>query len=386
MTSFQNHDSMKAVDGLPKQFVTSLRILFDILDEERTGYVRLRDIETRWHEEGVKGLPSGVIEALRKVAPRNGRLSFDTFVVGLKQSLLKNNGMPNSASANVKQQVHFERQPQTIPVNAAPAATSSASVPPARQTGKAQISQDDYASKNYANMANYMNIERTVPNGVPVTSGPPVVKNNSASHRGQPKMGTNSHSQVQVVKTATVRPNYVLPSQNLDLRDQIYNREQVQHASVVNMRHKNDYVQPQDNERHQHHNKRHSDDITHYHKYEQSRQAQRPKSAHLETQRPKDSKFQGSPTEIPHGRPELPPPYRRPKEKHEKTSPPPALPPRNMQGRIMRELQNWHQDQKKSPTQQPAGHFHTSSSDSNLPSKGKASGTNIYGVLFFTYV
>jgi len=57
-----------------------------------------------------------------------------------------------------------------------------------------------------------------------------------------------------------------------------------------------------------------------------------------------------------------------------------------MQGRIMRELQNWHQDQKKSPTQQPTGQFHTSSSDSNLPSKGKASGTNIYGVLFFTYV
>lgn len=77
-----------SLDGLPKQFISSLRVLFDILDENRCGFVRLQDIEERWHEEGVKGLPSGVIDALKKVTPPNGYLSFDRFVAGLKLSLL----------------------------------------------------------------------------------------------------------------------------------------------------------------------------------------------------------------------------------------------------------------------------------------------------------
>ncbi|OWF42656.1 suppressor APC domain-containing protein 2-like [Mizuhopecten yessoensis] len=77
-----------SIEGLPKQFVKSLRVLFDILDEQRCGYVRFVDIESRWHEEGVKGLPSGVIEALRKVTPHNGYLSFDRFVAGLKLAML----------------------------------------------------------------------------------------------------------------------------------------------------------------------------------------------------------------------------------------------------------------------------------------------------------
>ena len=85
MTSIEAWNS---TDGLPRQFLSSLRILFDILDEKKCGYVRLQDIETRWHEEGVKGLPSGVTDALRKVAPQNGYLSFERFVSGLKLALL----------------------------------------------------------------------------------------------------------------------------------------------------------------------------------------------------------------------------------------------------------------------------------------------------------
>jgi hypothetical protein len=34
-----------ALDGLPKAFVDSLRTLFDILDEDKTGSVSLQDIE-----------------------------------------------------------------------------------------------------------------------------------------------------------------------------------------------------------------------------------------------------------------------------------------------------------------------------------------------------
>lgn len=79
----------ESLDGLPKQFVSSLRILFDILDEGRSGFVRFRDIESRWSDDGVRGLPPGVIDALRKVTPANGLLSFNRFVAGLRLVLSK---------------------------------------------------------------------------------------------------------------------------------------------------------------------------------------------------------------------------------------------------------------------------------------------------------
>ncbi|CAL1534385.1 unnamed protein product [Lymnaea stagnalis] len=80
-------------EGLPKQFLSSLRILFDILDENQSGFVHLRDIESRWSDDGVKGLPPGVLEGLRKVTPSNGLLSFDKFVAGLKLVLINKREM-----------------------------------------------------------------------------------------------------------------------------------------------------------------------------------------------------------------------------------------------------------------------------------------------------
>ena len=80
------------LEGVPKQFIASLRILFDILDEQKSGFVRLADIETRWKEEGVSGLPIGVVEALRKVTPNSGKLTFERFVAGLKIALLRSKG------------------------------------------------------------------------------------------------------------------------------------------------------------------------------------------------------------------------------------------------------------------------------------------------------
>lgn len=74
---------------LPKQFVTSMRTLFDIMDDKRTGFVNLTDIEHRWQDNGAKGLPHGVIECLRKVTPHTGLLTFERFCAGLKISLLR---------------------------------------------------------------------------------------------------------------------------------------------------------------------------------------------------------------------------------------------------------------------------------------------------------
>ncbi|XP_044733056.1 suppressor APC domain-containing protein 2 isoform X2 [Chrysoperla carnea] len=78
------------LDSLPKQFVTAMRTLFDIMDDKHTGYVNFADIEHRWQDDGTKGLPKGVIESLQKVTPPNGMLSFERFCAGLKICLLRN--------------------------------------------------------------------------------------------------------------------------------------------------------------------------------------------------------------------------------------------------------------------------------------------------------
>ncbi|XP_011202226.2 suppressor APC domain-containing protein 2 [Bactrocera dorsalis] len=78
------------MDALPKQFVASMKTLFDILDDQHTGFVRFLDIEKGWQDDGCKGLPHGVIDSLRKVTPTSGLLSFDRFCAGLKLCLLRN--------------------------------------------------------------------------------------------------------------------------------------------------------------------------------------------------------------------------------------------------------------------------------------------------------
>lgn len=91
-------------DGLPKQFVIAMRTLFDIMDDQNTGFVKYIDIEGRWQDDGTQGLPKGVLDSLKKVTPPNGLLSFERFCAGLKICLLqiqsdadskKHEGQPN---------------------------------------------------------------------------------------------------------------------------------------------------------------------------------------------------------------------------------------------------------------------------------------------------
>lgn len=79
--------SNPAFEGFPPQFVTSLKILFDILDERKSGFVKLCDIESRWEDGTVDYLPSGVIECLKKIVSSDGELNFEQFVAGLRISL-----------------------------------------------------------------------------------------------------------------------------------------------------------------------------------------------------------------------------------------------------------------------------------------------------------
>ncbi|XP_076170083.1 suppressor APC domain-containing protein 2 isoform X2 [Ptiloglossa arizonensis] len=76
-------------DGLPKHFVAAMRTLFDIMDDQNTGFVKFLDIEGRWQDDGTQGLPKGVLDSLKKVTPPNGLLSFERFCTGLKICLLQ---------------------------------------------------------------------------------------------------------------------------------------------------------------------------------------------------------------------------------------------------------------------------------------------------------
>ncbi|KAM5146872.1 suppressor APC domain-containing protein 2 [Mantella aurantiaca] len=84
-----------STQGLPRAFLHSLRTLFDILDDERRGYVHIREIEIRWRGADTRELPPGVLHCLRKVAPPDGYLTFDRFVLGLRTSMLNSQNREN---------------------------------------------------------------------------------------------------------------------------------------------------------------------------------------------------------------------------------------------------------------------------------------------------
>lgn len=84
-----------STQGLPRAFLHSLRTLFDILDDERRGYVHIHEIETRWRGADTQELPPGVLQCLRKVAPPNGYLTFDRFVLGLRTSMFNSQNREN---------------------------------------------------------------------------------------------------------------------------------------------------------------------------------------------------------------------------------------------------------------------------------------------------
>ena len=104
----------RALEGLPPKFVTAMRTLFDVLDDNKSGTVSLADIEHWWRkdrdENGGGTVPNGVIESLRsvfvilqrgvsltiivyvyrKVATGDNNLTFERFCAGLKICLLRN--------------------------------------------------------------------------------------------------------------------------------------------------------------------------------------------------------------------------------------------------------------------------------------------------------
>ncbi|KAI1712037.1 suppressor APC domain-containing protein 2 [Ditylenchus destructor] len=85
------------VPQLPEHLVDSLRVLFDILDTSRGGLVSYEQIEDKWRDLPTGHLPAHFLESLRKVTPRNGMLSFERFLTGVRLSLQERRNYANLA-------------------------------------------------------------------------------------------------------------------------------------------------------------------------------------------------------------------------------------------------------------------------------------------------
>jgi len=100
----QPRDPELSTHGLPKAFLHSLRTLFDILDDGGRGYIQLSEIESRWRGAEERDVPAGVLEGLRRVASRHGRLSFERFVAGLRYSMFNPENCSKTQANNPRQQ------------------------------------------------------------------------------------------------------------------------------------------------------------------------------------------------------------------------------------------------------------------------------------------
>ncbi|CAB1332730.1 unnamed protein product [Coregonus sp. 'balchen'] len=124
----QPKDTEYSTDGLPKAFLHSLRTIFDILDDGKRGYVHISEIESRWQGADTHDLPGGVMECLRRVAPRHGCLTFERFVAGLRHSMLNpdnNSHIKAQASLHPKQALLHSKQHHLPAQKPAPLSTCS---------------------------------------------------------------------------------------------------------------------------------------------------------------------------------------------------------------------------------------------------------------------
>lgn len=51
-------------EGLPKQFLSSVRVLFDVLDTRQLGFIEFRDVESKWNKENTEKLPAGQCDVI----------------------------------------------------------------------------------------------------------------------------------------------------------------------------------------------------------------------------------------------------------------------------------------------------------------------------------
>jgi len=92
---------MTGRENLSSMFIAYVKVLFDILDKDRSGFVKLSDIECHWEGSECLIPRNIVIQSLTQVATPDGRLSFETFISGLGRALTswKSNGSASNSSS-----------------------------------------------------------------------------------------------------------------------------------------------------------------------------------------------------------------------------------------------------------------------------------------------
>ncbi|GIY01692.1 suppressor APC domain-containing protein 2 [Caerostris darwini] len=114
MTSSSSVHPKSTLDALPAPFVSAMRVLFDVMDDQRTGYVSLADIEERWKENG--SVIRGLVESLRKVTPANGLLTFERFCAGLRICLLRHDSNKRSQGQHSLPKSCLTSRPASVPL------------------------------------------------------------------------------------------------------------------------------------------------------------------------------------------------------------------------------------------------------------------------------
>uniref|UniRef100_A0A1I8A9V4 EF-hand domain-containing protein n=1 Tax=Steinernema glaseri TaxID=37863 RepID=A0A1I8A9V4_9BILA len=74
---------------LPDHFVDSLKVLFDVVDADRKGYVTYEQICAQWRQLPTSQLPGNFLECLGRIAPPSGKLTFERFLAGIRLALVE---------------------------------------------------------------------------------------------------------------------------------------------------------------------------------------------------------------------------------------------------------------------------------------------------------
>ena len=82
-----------------KGFIDSLKVLFDVLDERRSGSIKYDDLVMQTQAEGQEGLPSTVLSVLRSFRDENGNLTFENLVKGFEIVRSRQGKLPSADSS-----------------------------------------------------------------------------------------------------------------------------------------------------------------------------------------------------------------------------------------------------------------------------------------------
>lgn len=201
MTSLNQRHIKPSLDDLPKRFVVAMKTLFDIMDDQKTGQINFKDIETRWSTRNRDGnnsvlVPNGVIEALQKVTPPNGLLTFERFCAGLKICLLRH---------RVSHHHHHHRQPSHGIVQRHRVGNNNGQPTP-QPVGQVSEPRGRPSSVPLPDRG-----ERSNGHGSNLTVPKPSAKPYGGSDRSLDRLAASGG--LRPLNTATVRPNNVVTAQ-----------------------------------------------------------------------------------------------------------------------------------------------------------------------------